>query len=481
MYKQVFPGMAPSAFADTPQARFLGEYDPLGFLTGGGLGRAPTQAELDLAGGAYFGRTAPLNLAQPQAAYGDLQSFLASLSPFASPETAFYPAQISQFFGALGGQIPFPEAPQLPPFVMPTAPTLDPFVLPADPTLPTAPTLDPFSFDVGGYTQEQLASLFASQPGLQEALGRAYDPQIALPAMSIFDLIAQQNPQLADYVERATGGVTEAFQAQLARQQAELESRFAAEGAYMSGPMLSALGQMGADALAQYAGIIGPMQLQAAEMEQGRIYEAATNMYGTEFARNLQQAQIGAQSALQMADVFGEIARTTGSAQADAQARAYATQASFLGNLYDTQVDALMSQYNAQVGALASAYGTQGRVLSDIFGAQAGAAASAYGTQGRFLSDIFGTQAGAAVSQQQMVLNASLRASELMQQGYARSFDEAMQMAMAEQQNQQSALDNLYQLFFGPGQNAMELMRILAGIGNVSKGSSSQPTSIKLF
>jgi len=423
MFRQVFPGMSPEQFGGFglgglfPQSRYLGEYQPFEFLATNPYGRpgGPSQEEIDLLNQSYFGRVAPIDLSTARNVFEQQQQFQQSLLPGGG----YFPASTAEMFQALGGQIPIPQVPTLPAL-----------------TLPQAPSLPPFSFDVGGTAQNTLQALISGQPGLADALSRSLNPQIPLPSQSIFDMVAAQNPQLDRYVQQATEGTRQAFEAEIARQQANLASQFAAQGAYMSGPMLNALALAGAQGAADFARTIGQLQLQAAEMEQGRIYEAASTMYGTEYARNLAQVQIAAETARSLANTFAEVAAKTASAEASAAAAAYNAQADFLASVFNTQANAAVHAYNAQAD---------------------------------FLARTFGTQMQAAIDQQNIVANMAIRAADLLQRGYATSFDEAMAMAEAEQRNKQAALDALYQDYFGPGTRALEMLGILARVPTVSK------------
>ena len=371
-------------------------------------------------------------------------------------------AMTQGIFNSLGGQLPMPTTGDLPGILnalggglpggamgLPTPPTA--------PTIPGAPSLPPFTFDTASYAKNAYNSLIGGQPGLAGALQASLNPQIALPGQNIFQQVGAQSGAggpMDQYVQRATEGTTKAFENELAKQQLALNSRFAGEGVFGSGANLGALSNLTADATAQYAGIIGPMQLQAANQERDRIYQAASTQYGTEYARNLVQVQMQADDALKMQQTFASMAQSSGSSQAAAQAQAYGQQAQYLRDIYNTQVN-----------ALEQTYGTQ----ANIYGSQLGAYDTQRGQLLNAATNIFGIETGAATSQQGQVLAATTQAMQLLQNGLATSWDEAFKMAMANQANQQDALTALQNSYYQPGANLLQGLQPFFHLPTVSK------------
>lgn len=462
MWKQLFGGMPEGAL--DPYRRFTQQYKPFDYAASNPFGRpgGPSPAEQDLLSGSYFGMTAPLGLGGANQAAGNLSNFNQSLGPGGS----YFPNQIANMFQSLGGQVHMPGAEEFPAYMkmiganmpggtmgMPTAPSA--------PAIPGAPSLPAFNFDTAGYTKNAYNSFIAGQPGLSDALRASLNPKIALPGQSIFQQVAGQSGAggpMDQYVQHATEGTTQAFQNMLHKEQLALNSRFAGEGVFGSGANLQALSGLTADAAAQYAGIIGPMQLQAAEQERGRIYQAAETQYGTEYARNLEQVKIQADQAQKMQQTFASMAASSGSAQAQAQAAAYGDRANYLANIYHTQVS-----------ALEQAYGTQ----ANIYGTQMGAYGQQQGQMMGTAMDLYKTQAGSAGQQQGLVMGAAQRAAELMSSNYGMSFDQALKMAKAEQENKQGALDALHRGYYQPGSNLLETLTPFFGLHTVSTSGPS--------
>jgi hypothetical protein len=378
-------------------------------------------------------------------------SQLLATNPSAVGANGPYGSLTNDIFNSLGGQLPMPSAPQAPtlaPFQLPQAPNIPQFNMPAAPTLPAfnlpqapalpafnlpqapalpafnapeAPALPQFNMptaptmptwqnpDVGQLAYDTYNKFAQGQPGYTGALESALNPNIAMPGQSIFDMVAQQRAAggpMDQYVNSASDAVQAAAERALQKQSIDLQSRFAGEGSYLSGPMLNALGELGASSNADTTNILANMRLNAAEAESGRVYQGATTQYQTEAQRNQAEAQIQAQTAQQLAQVYGSIAQSTGNAQADAMARAYQAQSSFLSSVYGSQVSGAASAYGTQgqygastygsrLGALASAYGTQGQYQGQTYGALASALASAYGTQGQYAGQTYGAQAAA--------------------------------------------------------------------------------------
>lgn len=343
--------------------------------------------------------------------------------------TSAYQDLTSDVFASLGGQLPVPTAP--------TLDTLGSLQLPDKPNLPAFQTPDVGQLALNTYNK------FAGQtPGFAQAITNALNPQIAMPAQSIFDMVAEQRAAggpLDKYVQGAIGGVEQAANRRMQQADLALRSRFAGEGSYMSGPMLNALGEMYATGNAELANTIGQLALSAAESESGRVYGAAGTQYTSELDRNKTEAQIGAQSAMQLANTYGQIAASTGNAQAAAMADAYRTQANFLASLYGTEVGALTSEY---------------------------------GTKAGFLSDTYKTGLQGALTQQALAANeATVRMAQALQ-AQGMSFEQALAVALATQQNEQSALDALYKSYYQPGKNLLDALSPFFGLGNVSKTSS---------
>lgn len=442
-FKKVKPKMFEQVFGDTEEAdlapyrRYTQEYDPFSFLTNayprpGG----PSQEEQDILNNSLFGSTARLNLGGANAAAANQANFTNFISPMAPGGGAGggggYGALTGDIFTSLGGRMPYPT--------QPTAPTIPGF------NMPGAPSLPPFQTpNVGGLAADTWQRFSDMVPGFSGSLERALNPQIALPEQSIFEMVAAQRGQggpMDAYVQQALGGLQESADRRLQKQSMDLQSRFAGEGSYMSGPMFNALGELSASSNADLAATMGQLQLGAAEGEANRIFGGATTQYENEANRNALQAQIGAQTAQQLADVFGQIAATTGSAEAAAAADAYRAQAGFLSSIYGSQTDAAARAYGTQVGG-----------MTDIFGTQAG---------------MYNTGLNAAVRQQEFVTQAATQRARDLAEMYGMSFDQAMQLAKAEQGNQQSALDALRRNYYQPGENLLETMRPYFGLPQVT-------------
>ena len=69
---------------------------------------------------------------------------------------------------------------------------------------------------------------------------------------------------LQGFVDKATSGVQTAFKEGLEREATQLQSRYASEGSYLSGPALNAEAQLRGTATSQFAGALGQLQLEAA-------------------------------------------------------------------------------------------------------------------------------------------------------------------------------------------------------------------------
>jgi hypothetical protein len=364
-------------------------------------------------------------------------------------------------FASLGGQMQVPGAPNIGP-----APTLGNLDIGQAPTLGNldigqAPELGEFSVDTADISQRALQGLMGTVPGVAGALERGMDPNIALPEQTILNMVAAERAgggPMDQYVEQANQGVQQALDRRLAEQVAANNSRFAAEGSFLSGPSLNATGQLQAASNAELAGILGPLNLQAANAESDRLFAAAGRQYETEFDRNLRQAQTGAATASNVFGTLGSIAQGAGSAQSAALANAYGTQGQFLANRFNTQAD-----------AAASAYGTRAAHQANIFGTQADAATRAHGTQGQFLSNIYGTQARsaqdtfntqmqAASAQQNLAATQALQRAQMIQQGLGGQQDMARQRAFDEQTAQQQYLSALGVAQDAPGQNLIDAL-----------------------
>jgi hypothetical protein len=480
LFKQLFGNLNLGPGATLPPdiaaaRRYTQPYDPWSLLQTSPRPGGPTQAEQDLLNNALFGLVAPLDLSGARAAMvqpGAMQFGTTPQGPLPfDPRTAtgesynpqtgrfefttqnpeivwwgptnqFYykgreitpaqylqllaqgPAAASQYgqvaqdiYGALGGQLPRPVAP--------TAPSLHPFSLPASPRI-----------DVGGEMQSIYQSLLQGQPGLQQALTASLNPRIALPSQSIFDIVnaAPRSADLDRYVNSAVEGMRAAYERELANQEIALQSRFAGEGSYLSGPMFSAMGQLRGELGANFLRDIGQLQLAAAEAERARQYGAATTQYGTEFTRNVTQVQERAQQSRALAQVFGTMAAQAAQSATDARTRNYA----------------------AQLQALASAYGAEADFLASTFGTQA---------------NVYGNQLAALINQQATVANAIQRAMELQRDYAGMSFDQALRLAEAEQRNRQSALDLLREEHDRPGFNTLQTLLPLLRLPTVSKAT----------
>ncbi len=338
--------------------------------------------------------------------------------------TSGYQDMTRDVFASLGGQIPVPTAP--------TLSTLGRLQLPDAPQLPEfqAPDVGQLAYN----TYRQFAS---GTPGFDDAVRRALNPQIAMPSQTIFQMAEAQRAAggpMDKYVDAASGAVQRAADQRYNDQAMQLKSQFAGEGSYMSGPMLNALASLAGSNNAEVANVLAQMRLGAAEGESGRIYGAATTQYNNELDRNKTQAAISAQSATQMADTYGRIAQSTGSATAQALSDAYRTQASFLSNNYNTQVGALTSEY---------------------------------GTRANFLSDTYSTGLQGALTQQGLASNQATQRVAQMLQAQGMSFDQAMQIALAQQKNNQDALDALRTSFYQPAGNLLDVLRSF-NYGNVT-------------
>jgi hypothetical protein len=522
-YQQLLAGLTPGGgggFGTAPSGPL--PYNP---QTASGMSYVPGQGWQNVAAGGQPQMVAVGNNVyyNGRQVTGDQYNQLLTQGPNAAGANSLYGQLTGDIFNSLGGQLPYPTMPQAPNFgsvampsapslggaSMPAAPNLGAFNLPAAPSLgqfnlPAAPSLPGFTApNVGDLAYQTYQRFAQGQPGFQSALQSALNPNIAMPGQSIYEQVAAQRAAggpLDQYVNTASGAVQAAADRALAKQQADLASKYAAEGSYMSGPMLTALGEQAASSNADVANVIGQMRLNAAEGESNRLYAAGTTQYTSELQRNVQQAQMQAQTAQTLAGIYGQIAAQTGDAQAQTMADTYRTQASYLSSVYGSQASALAnaygtqgqfasSIYGSQAGALASAYGTQGQLAGQVYGAQAGMhnaqlglAGSIYGTQGSMynaqlgaLANVYGTQAGmygdqlqAAMGQQQLATQqATQRAQDLMS-GYGVNYQQAFQMAQAEQQNQQAALDALAKNRLQPGENLLAAMRPYFGLNNVT-------------
>lgn len=281
-----------------PYRRYTQTYNPFSFGANY-LSQVPGQpftSAVNTLGGSIGGLTAPLDQSNYLRSLGNQEAFTQSLQPGGGG----YGGMTSDIFSALGGQLPYPTVPQLP----------------------------GVNFDIGGRITDVYNQLGRSTPGYLSAQSQALDPDI----FGRVDAY-QGSGALDKYVQGATAGITKAFDSRLADQDLALRSRFAQEGSYLSGPMLNALGELNAQSNAEYAGVIGQLQLQAAENERNRVFTGATS-----------EAQIQADTVRSLANTFASIANQTGSTEASTLANLYATQADFLEGIYGQQLNATMAQ-----------------------------------------------------------------------------------------------------------------------------------------
>lgn len=432
MYKQTFPGQKPGdVFGTSPLSRLSQDYNPWAALSSLGREGGPTGQESDTLNRSLFGTTAPLDLQNTRDAQAAKNNFVTSLSSGGK-----YSDIASEIYSSLGGRMGMPTAPNLSSLQLPNAPNLSSL------TLPTAPTLDqlgslPTGQDIGNTIFNTYNRFANNQPGFRQAQQSALNGggilNTALAAMN------QQGGAMDKFVNPLVSATEAASKRALANANTEMMSRFAGEGAFMSGPMLSALANQGQDYGVNLAKEIGGIRLQAANDQANRIYQGATS-----------QAQIQAQQAQALSDQYARMAQETGSQQAALAASAYKAKADFLTNEYATKGDI----YKTQVGSLNDAYRTQG----DIYKTQAG-----------FLNDQYGQQMQAFTAQDQLVQQqTTTRARDLMEQ-YGIGVDQAMAIATAQQKNEQSALDNLKNNYLQPGQETFAILKSLMGFPSVSK------------
>lgn len=106
-----------------------------------------------------------------------------------------------------------------------------------------------------------------------------------------------------------------------------------------------------------------------------------------------------------------------------------------------------------------------------------GFAGQGMGTQADFLSSTYGDEMSAFSKMMSDTSNARAsiinNAMNIMQQGYSDNFKQAYDMAIALQQNEQSALDSMRENYYQPGNNMIDLMSPLFGITPRSSSKSS--------
>lgn len=302
MYKQTFPGQDPSqVFGTSPLSRLGQDYNPWAAL--GTTGRDTTGQESDILNRSLFGQTAPLDLGNVRDAQAAKNNLVTS---FASGGK--YNQMADEIYNSMGGKL----------------------------SLPTAPSLDqlgalPTGQDIGNTIFNAYNRFGANQPGFQSAMQQSLRGgdilQTALAAMK------QQGGAMDQYVNPLVKATEDASRRALANANTEMMSRFAGEGAFMSGPMLSALANQSQDYGVNLAEQLGKIRLQAANDQANRIYTGATN-----------QANIQAEQARALSDQYARMAQETGSQQAALASSAYKAKADFLSNQYNTQMGAFTQQ-----------------------------------------------------------------------------------------------------------------------------------------
>lgn len=120
--------------------------------------------------------------------------------------------------------------------------------------------------------------------------------------------------------------------------------------------------------------------------------------------------------------------------------------ASYLRDIGNLELQAANDQMNRIFGLAGQGMGTQADFLSSTYGDEMSAFS-------KMMSDTSGARAS--------IIN---NAMNLMQQGYADNFEQAAKMAVALQQNEQSALDSMRENYYTPGDNLLNLMSPLLGV-----------------
>lgn len=311
MYKQTFPGQSPGdVFGTSPLSRLGQDYNPWSAMGTTGRPGGATGAESDILNKSLFGQTAPLDLGNVRDAQQAKNWITSQFGQGAtgSDQPNGYTNLSRNIYADMGGKM-----------ALPTAPTLDQIG-----TLPTGQ-------DIGNTIFNAYNRFGANQPGFQSAMQsslRGGDVlKNALAAMQ------QQGGAMDQYVNPLVKATEDASKRALANANTEMMSRFAGEGSFMSGPMLSALANQSQDYGVNLAQELGKIRLQAANDQANRIYTGATN-----------QANVQAETARALSEQYAAMARETGSEQAALAASAYKAKADFLSNNYNTQMGAYTAQ-----------------------------------------------------------------------------------------------------------------------------------------
>ena len=442
MYNQVFPGQVPEdVLGSGVIGRTVTDYNPwaaLGVASANRPGGQPSAQEQDILDRSLFGQTARLDLGNARDAQTAKNNLVSNFSnpSWHAGEPGGYTNLATEAYNSMGGRLDRPIAPNFGSLSMPNAPDLNQLRAPTAPSISQLGSL-PSANDLSNTMYNTYNKFARGNPNFQSAQAQALRGgdvlQTALAALQ------QQGGAMDQYVNPLVSATENASKQALAKANTELMSRFAGEGAFMSGPMMNALGNNTSEYGVNLAREIGGIRLQAANDQANRIYSGATS-----------QAQIQAQQALGLSEQYAAMARETGSQQAALAASAYKAKADMLSNSYATQG----SMYNKQADFLNQRYGTQ---------------ASMYNNQLDSLDNTFATQMGGYTAQNQLAQDqATKRARDLMDQ-YGLGVDQAMQIAQAQQQNEQGALGNLRRDYLQPGEQQFAILKSLMGFPSVSK------------
>lgn len=157
---------------------------------------------------------------------------------------------------------------------------------------------------------------------------------IELGASGASPLPAPASNPMQEYVNSLSKALETQAQQRLGNQSTDLMSRFASQGSFMSGPMMNAIAQLTSQSNNDLNTTLANMQLGAAEGESGRMYNAAG-----------QEAALQNQAMLGLANMYSQIAQSSGNAQAQFLADMYRAQLSGMGQYSQ-------GQYGAQNEAL---------------------------------------------------------------------------------------------------------------------------------